>query len=717
MAHRFAAIVVRLRFVVIAGWIAAAVLCAVALPTVDEAQTGSLGDLVPTGAEAIEAEKRVAELFALPLASRTLIVERDGDGLAPGRVARTAGQIAAVNAGRVPELAEAGGAYGVTNRIPGLPFTRERGTTNVSYLLFELDLGVTKRSRLAAAYAERLDAPPSSYVGVTGAVPARRAQAEIIRDRLPLVELTTVLFIALTVGLYARSLVAPLVTLLTVGVAFVVAIRLLALVGRTVGVSIPSEVEPVAVALLFGVVTDYALFYMSRFRRRLAEGADAADAARATAADLTPIVLACGLAVAAGCGALAVANLGFLQAFGPGMAIAILIALAVALTLLPALLAVFGARLFWPSVPHRGPRALAGRSRTVRLISAVVARPRRAIGASLVVIAAMASGLLFLDVGNPLIRGLPADHEVRVAYAELSKGFAPGVSAPITVVVEAPGIVERRAALRRLQGALSRQPGVAGVIGPATSPSTRVLGAVLSRTGDAARFVLIPRSDPLGATAVERFDGLRDRTAGMLDGAGLPEAQASFAGDTALVHEILDRVDDDLVRVTPAVLLAIALVLAIFLRSLVAPLYLVALAALAPAASLGLAVIVFQGLIGIDELSYFVPIVSTVLLVSLGSDYNVFLAGRIWADAKDVPLREAIVSGGTGAAHAIAAAGIVLAASFAALALVPVGVFAELAFVLAAGLLIDAFLVRGVLAPAVISLVGERSAWPRRFGT
>ncbi len=120
----------------------------------------------------------------------------------------------------------------------------------------------------------------------------------------------------------------------------------------------------------------------------------------------------------------------------------------------------------------------------------------------------------------------------------------------------------------------------------------------------------------------------------------------------------------------------------------------------------------FQGVLGDPELTYFVPLAAGVLLIALGSDYNIFLVGRIWSEAGRMPLREAIVAAGSGASHAISAAGLVLAASFAALALVPLVAFQQLAFVLSAGLLIDAFLVRSVLTPAVIALVGERSSWP-----
>ena len=714
MARRFAVAVVRLRMVVVGGWIVMALVLAFALPTLEEAQTGALGDLVPAGADAITAEERVAELFALPLASRTVIVERDPDGLSPARLEATARRISDVNAGRLPELRDAAGAYGIANSLPGLPFARERGTTALTYLLFPLDIGQAGRTARADNLLEALEPPPSSYAGVTGAIPARAAQAATIRDHLPLAEIATVLFIALTVGLYARSAIAPLVTLVTVAIAYVTSVRVVAVAGELAGVSVPAEVEPVVVALLFGVVTDYALFYFSRFRRRLAEGRDAREASIDTAAELTPIILTCGLAVAAGSAALVVADLGFLRAFGPGMALSVLVALAVALTLLPASLAVLGERVFWPSHPPRGERPLAGRARTVRLIRATVRRPVLATAASLLVLGGMASGLAFLELGNPLIRGLPGDSEPRRAYEQLSRGFAPGVVSPVTIVVERRGIVGDRAELAALQATLANQAGVAGAIGPATLPSRATFGAVLSRTGDAARIVLVGEDDPLGADAVRRLANLRERMPDLLEAVGLPRARASFAGDTALVEEVIAGVEGDLARVTPAVLLAVALIVGLFLRAVVAPLYLVLLAALAPAAALGLAVALFQGVLGHPEITHYVPIVATVLLVALGSDYNVFLAGRIWAEARRRPLREAIVAGGTGAAHAIAAAGIVLAASFAALALVPLGAFHELAFVLAAGLLIDAFLVRAVLAPAVIALVGERSAWPRR---
>jgi len=703
VGERFAAAVVRGRFVIVVAWVLAAAVVAPALPTLEEAQTGGLGGIVPAGARVVDAEERAARLFAFPLASRTVIVERDPGGLGPARLAVTGALVAGVNRREVGPLRDALGAYALTNTVP-FAFSREDGTTALSYLLFGEEVGQVGRTERAQNYVEELGPlPPTSYVGVTGAVPASAAQAEVIRDRLPLVELVTVALVVLIVAGYLRSAVAPFVTLVTVAVAYLVSIRLVAVAGRAVGVSVPAEVEPVLVALLFGVVTDYGLFYMSRFRRLLLERHEQREAARRAIVELTPIVLACGAAVVAGSAALVVAELGFLRAFGPGMAVAVLVGMLVSLTLLPALLAILGGRLFWPSKPATGTRAVPAADRAERLLRRVVRAPNRTIALTLAVLAGLSVGVAWLDLGNPLIRGLPEGSEPRAAYEQVSRGFAPGVVSPATLIVEAPGIARRREALRQLQQVLGAQPGIAGVLGPATLPAERPLGAVLARNGDAARFVLISQGDPLGADAVRLLANLRARLGGLLDAVGLPDARTSIAGDTALVEEIVDTTYSDLVRVVPAVLVAVALVLAVFLRALVAPAYLVALATLSPLASTGLAVGLFEGLLGYGELTYFVPIVAGVLLVALGSDYNIFLAGRIWAEAAHRPLEEAIVVGGAGASRAISAAGVILAASFAAIALVPVRAFQELGFVLAAGLLIDAFLVRTLLAPAVIA--------------
>jgi putative drug exporter of the RND superfamily len=707
----FARLVVAARFPIIIGWIVAAALMGFMLPTLREAQTGALGQLVPADSRALEAEKLSATSFRFPLASRTVVVERDADGLGPPRLEATARLIANANEQRVPGV-RAAGAYGVANSIPRLGFTRERGTTALTSLLFTIDFNQNERVASARRYAAALQAPAGSYVGITGAIPARAEQAVLIEDGLPTIELMTVALIAAIVSLSLRSLLAPAVTLVTVGVAYVVSVRFVAGVGESLGLSVPPEVEPIMVALLFGVVTDYGLFYMSRFRRRMREGELARDAARKTAAELTPLIIVCGVSVAAGSAALVVADLGFLRAFGPGMAVSVLVGLAVTVTFMPAMLATVGRALLWPGPRHAPRRSGAAMGWLDRMIATAVRAPGRTTIVCLLALMVMASGLAWLKVGNPLIRGLPDDSEPRVAYEHVAKGFAPGAIAPTTLVVTAPRIATQRRKLSALQAVLGVQPGVAGVLGPATNPTRQPFGVLASPNGDAVRFVMIPENDPLSADAVRLLSNLDARTGDLLEAVKLPRARALYAGDTAITGELIQTARGDLFRVVPVVLVTLVLILAVYLRALLAPVYLVLLAALAPLAALGLAVVFFQGLLGEPELTYFVPLAAGVLLIALGSDYNIFLVGRIWSEAGQMPLREAIVAAGTGASHAISAAGLVLAASFAALALVPLAAFHQLAFVLSVGLLIDAFLVRSVLTPAVIALVGERSSWP-----
>jgi len=722
-SSRFGRVVVALRWPIALGWIAAAALATVLLPSIKESQTGALGDLVPNDAAAIDAELRSAELFGFPLLSRTIVVQRDPDGLSAAAQASTVSRAAALNRNTLPGLDRVGGAIPVLNTVSIPPFTRERGTTAITYLFFEPEVGAAERIALAERVAERARAvAPGTFTGVTGALPARETQSELISDRLPLVELCTVLLVLIAVGVHYRALLAPLLTLLAIAVTYLITVRAVAWTGQRAGVAVPSEVQPVIVVLLFGILTDYAIFFLSRFRLRLSERTAARAAAERAAGELVGTILAAGLTVATASAALIVAELGFFQTFGPGVALAVLLALAVAVTLIPALLAIVGDATFWPSRPGREipaergaeetPTEVKGRPVRSRALRAAGRHPALTAVACATVLLAAASGLTRIDVGQTLIRGLPRSGETHQAYIQAAQGFTPGVLSPTTVLVEAPGIVERRPALRRLQHAIDRLPGVALVVGPAQQRLDRELGAVFSRSADAVRYLVVFRADPLGAGGISRLRTLRARLPELTAAARLGDVRTSIAGDTALAEETVRLTGDDLWRVAPVALLAIFVVLIVFLRALVAPFYLVASSVLALAASLGLTVYVFQDLVGYGELTYYVPFVAAVLLAALGSDYNVFLTGRIWQEARRRPLREAVTVGGARAASAITVAGIVLALSFALLALVPVRPFRELAFFMSVGLLIDAFLVRTLLVPSLIALVGPVSGWP-----
>ena len=185
-----------------------------------------------------------------------------------------------------------------------------------------------------------------------------------------------------------------------------------------------------------------------------------------------------------------------------------------------------------------------------------------------------------------------------------------------------------------------------------------------------------------------------------------------MGGDTALASGIIDDTTNDLLRIGLVALAVNLLLLVIFLRALVAPLYLLASSVLALGATLGLAVLFFQDYLGQDDLTFYVPFAGSVLLLSLGSDYNIFAVGHVWQEARHRSMKEALLVATPESTRAITSAGLALAASFGLLALVPLGPFRELGFLLGVGILIDVFVVRALLVPSLITLVGPLSSWP-----
>ena len=196
--------------------------------------------------------------------------------------------------------------------------------------------------------------------------PARLAQFDVIQDAMPIVEIATLAVILLMVFLYFRSVLAPLVTLGTAALAYLIAIHLLAFLGERFGTRVPQEIEPLLVVLLLGLVTDYSVFFLAEGRRRMLLGDDRIPSARAAAARVAPTVVAAGVIVAACSAALLAGKLEFFRVFGPGLALCALVVTVVSLTLVPALMGILGPRLSagrcarpgrWTRTRARSPRS------------------------------------------------------------------------------------------------------------------------------------------------------------------------------------------------------------------------------------------------------------------------------------------------------------------------------------------------------------------------
>jgi putative drug exporter of the RND superfamily len=711
-----ARIFVALRYPVILAWAGGVVIAALTLPALGGSDVTSFTDLVPPHSPAIRAEQLSTHEFGFPLLSETVIVVRNPRTLPASRTAELVSLAARLSSSRVPGFSSIEGAIPLVNTVGGAAFSPEHDTTALLYLFFNPSAGPAVQQATAARLIQtRIGHRPGEYEGYTGPAPAEQYQAHEINTLLNWVSLGTILLVALAIAVHFRAPGAALLAVGTVAISYLVANRVVEQFGRLGGVSIPAEAQPVLIVLVFGVVTDYSIFFMSRARTLLGEGHEPRTVGVSLMREIVPIIAVAGATVAVGTAALEVASIRYLRGFGPGLAIAVLIAMLVATTFVPALLSATGRWIFWPArlepteenVPATGrpPR----RRWTIRM---AVRHPVVTLVVVLALVGAAASGLSRLAVGNALVRDLPPGSEVHQAYEQASRGFSQGVLSPGELVVTGPNVAAQRAALSRLEPLIARQPDMAQVFGPRQVPLTRRLGFAVAQSGNAARYVFFLRSDPLGASGISATESLRDRLPGLVRQARLTGVTATVAGDTALSADIVDGTVSSLERVIPVVLLAIFLIIALYLRALVAPLYLVLTSLLGVVASLGLTVWVLQVALGWGQIDYYVLFTVGVLLISLGSDYNVFLVGRIWQQARRRWLGEAIELGGSRAARAITTAGLVLASSFVLLVVVPLRPFREIAFAMAVGLLIDTFLVRTVLVPALLSLVGPRSAWP-----
>ncbi|MGN6257034.1 MAG: MMPL family transporter [Solirubrobacterales bacterium] len=703
-----ARLIVALRFLLVPAWIAVAVWASLSLPSIFGSEASELGSLLPRNSKAIEVEEEAIETFGLPVLSRTMVVAHE-----PGDFTAEQGEAAAKFIGKVDEAPDYEAKLRAVPLLdaPGLLESKRLGSTLVVFLYVDPELPEKLQAEAVDEFASELQqATGASTVHVTGAVPASRAETNIANDYLLWVTVATIVLVVAILALYFRSAGIPLLGLGTVAIAYQVTDHLLGWASQRYSISIPREVDPVIVALLFGILTDYLVFFASDYRRHLQEGLSSCEAVTEVTTELLPVILTAALMIAGATLTLLLSGVRFLSAFGPGMAVAVIVGAAVALTFIPAMLAIFGRVLLWPSRPkpetrgahpkERGPRG--------RLVGFAAHHPAIVAIFCLVLLVAAASGLRKLELGNPIISGLPGSTDARQGYEVASESLGPGVVGPTMLVLNEPGIGEREKQLAALQVALGERDGVAEVLGPVMEPgSSHPYGVLVSKNGDAARYVLVLSADPDGAKGTQILSDLEGEMPTLVEEAGLSPTEIGMTGDTSIASELTSDTWSAFARVAPAALLVLLVLLWVLLRSRTAPLYLVGVSVLVVAAALGLTVYFFQDLLGYEELAFFVPIATAILLLALGADYNVFLISRIWSEAERQDLRPAIRTAGSRAARAITVAGMILALSFAAVALIPIDAFRELAFAMFVGLLIDTLLARTLLIPALVSLFGR----------
>lgn len=709
------------RFLVVAGGIVVCAATYASMPALSESQSSPI-TVTPSGSQAERTEQRAVSDFGLPFVSEIAIVQHDPHGLSQAAVQRAIDRSLAIDQHR-----QAAGYRGIESAVPivnaegVVPGSRENGTTVVTLLQLDPKLDLYHQYELAKRYAnQEVNQPDDHLAGVTGAIPARAVQGDVIDSALPWVEYASVLVIFFLITIRFRAPGAGLLTLGAAGAAYFLSSHVVAWAAARYGLGIPIELQPLLVVLVLAVTTDYAVFLLAGSRAELENGERPSVASQIATADFAPIIAVAALTVAGSTASLGLANLQFLRVLGPALGLSVAISALVALTVVPAAIASFGRWILWPGLrwgrlavptsaaPTDDPgliRRATARLQSVRLVAFGLT------GLVIVGLVLAASGLGRLHVGISLLDDIPrSTPESRAAQAAAS-GFAPGIVSPSDVVIEQPGIAARRAQLSALEEEIAHERGVAGVVGPREQLPGVPDGVFVAKSGDAARVGVILRDDPFSANAIDSIRNLEKDMPRLLHEAGLLGATASIAGDTAAGADTIDA----LYASIPPVALAIGAIefalMALLLRAIIAPIYLLVASALSAAAPLGLMAYVFTAF-GHPDISYYVPLGVAVLMVSLGADYNLFLVGRIWDELEDRSVGGAIREAAPRAARSISTAALALSLSFASLALVPLVSFRAFAFAMAVGALIDSYLVRGQLVPAMVSLFGRAGAWP-----
>lgn len=454
------------------------------------------------------------------------------------------------------------------------------------------------------------------------------------------------------------------------------------------GVTVNGQSSSILSVLVLGAGTDYALLLIARYREELRRRESRSESMRLALRGAGPAILASGGTVIAALLCLSLAELNSTASLGPIGAIGIACALISMLTLLPAMLVIAPRFVFWPKVPRVGSEGTDAQHGPWRRLGERTAKsPRRVWIGALVVLAIMTGGLLAYDDGLTSSNGFRDEVEAVTGEELIAKSFPAGTNVPTDVIV--PG----KAQVPAVTAALKEAPGVAEVIPNSAGRAGVLINAILE-------------PNPYSTTAFNLIPGIRD-AAHRAGGPG-----TLVGGGTATEYDIRQANKHDVKVVVPLVLLVVFLILMLLLRAIVAPVMLIGTVVVSFLASLGVGVLASKYIFDFPGTDPSLPLFAFVFLVALGIDYNIFLMARVREETLEYGSREGMLRGLAVTGGVITSAGIVLAGTFTVLSVLPLVFLTELGVTVAFGVLLDTFLVRSILVPALSLDIGPKIWWP-----
>jgi putative drug exporter of the RND superfamily len=512
--------------------------------------------------------------------------------------------------------------------------------------------------------------------------------------------LATVVLVLVLLGAIYRSVLVAITPLIVVFFAYTVAQALIYGYAKS-GATVSTNSTSILIVLMFGVGTDYCLLLVSRYREELRRIDDKHEAMARAVRRAGPAILASGLTVALAMLVLALADNKGTSSLGPVFAIGVACSLVAGLTLLPTLLTIFGRAGFWPrkSVVAYDPEhpSIARQGVWRRFGDWVLQRPGVALLVTGVVFCAGALGLLAYKVDYSTTSFFKHSVESVRGFDVLRQAFPAGTLAPTTVLVESDKCPPSQADIALVEQKLRAVNGVAAV-----APNGQT-----SRNGCIVALNLILRGDPLNKSSLDVVPRMRDSVANLPSG-----VTALVGGSSAINYDIDNANQRDLELIAPLALIVMAVILAILLQAVVAPLLLLASVVLSFACTLGISILFIRFVIGDAGFDSSIPIFAFIFLVALGIDYTIFLMARVREEARRHGTREGMLRALAATGPVITSAGIILAGTFSVLMTLPVSFTFDLGFMVALGILLDTFIVRTIMVPAAVELLGDRVWWP-----
>jgi putative drug exporter of the RND superfamily len=635
-----------------------------------DAEQNRAVDYLPSNAESVKVLNQIDEFPSGEHFSAVVVYRRDG-GLTPADRATIARDRL-----ELTRVATAG-------RPPPPVFSRD-GTTALNSVPFEAtgegDIVTRDVDRVREAVS---DAPPGLQVEITGAAGFAADAIDVFESINGTLLAATALLVFVLLILIYRSPIFWLIPFLSVIVAEVSS-RGVGYLLSELGVTVTGQSSAILTVLVFGAGTDYALLIVARYREELRRQHDPHVAVATAMRTAGPPIVASAFTVMAALLCLSLAEVNGTAGLALIGASGIALAMLVMCTLLPALLAIVGRRAFWPFIPRYGSEGTDATHGVWRRIAERVGqRPRPVWIGSIAALLVMSLGLVFfntnLTTGNQF-----RDEESSTRGQDLvAQAFPAGANAPNTVLAPDPQRVNA------VRAALSRQPEVA-TLGPVeTGPP-------------GARFDLILQADPYSTEAFDQIPDLR-RVAKRAGG-----DEVLIGGPTAEERDLRESAVRDTWVIVPLVLVVVFVVLALLLRALLLPVILIGTVVLSFLGALGVGAFFFEFVFDFPGSDPSLPLWAFVFLVALGIDYNIFLMARVREEALHLGTRPGMVRGLAVTGGVITSAGIVLAGTFSILGTLPLVFLTELGFVIAFGVLLDTFLVRSVLVPALVFDIGPK---------